>query len=317
DFLEIHDPPRCSSLLSTVVLLPLILCTYLHITSNMSSFDRANEAVSFLTNSLPEGLRKPQVAIVCGSGLGGLAETVQSEPRAEFDYTSIPHFPRPTVAGHAGKLVFGLLGQKIPAVLMVGRAHYYEGHSMEQVTFPIRVFKQLGVDTVVLTNAAGGLNSDYSVGDITLLNDHLFLAGLAGNHPLRGLNDEEFGVRFPPLSDAYDLDLRRHVHRAWKEITSATPQTSRKLHEGVYAFVGGPHLRNKSRKPHASNDGCRRAPVPRGDEQLLQDKAAGELNALLEEGKAGHEEVLEAGRAAAMDMQKLVVQTLVNVFGSA
>ncbi|CAI7583327.1 unnamed protein product [Penicillium pancosmium] len=88
----------------------------------MSSFDRANEAVSFLTKSLPEGLRKPQVAIVCGSGLGGLAETVQSEPRAEFDYTSIPHFPRSTVAGHAGKLVFGFLGQKIPAVLMVGRA---------------------------------------------------------------------------------------------------------------------------------------------------------------------------------------------------
>ncbi|KAJ5755291.1 PNP/MTAP phosphorylase [Penicillium manginii] len=312
----------------------------------MSSFDRANEAVSFLTNGLPEGLRKPQVAIVCGSGLGGLAETVQSEPRAEFDYASIPHFPRSTVAGHAGKLVFGLLGQKIPAVLMVGRAHFYEGHSMEQVTFPIRVFKQLGVDTVVLTNAAGGLNSDYSVGDITLLNDHLFLAGLAGTHPLRGPNDEDFGVRFPPLSDAYDLELRRHVHRAWKEIT--TPQTNRKLHEGVYAFVGGPtyETRAESRMLRmmgadvvgmstvpeivvARHCGLRvlamslvtnnavLAPVPRGDEELLQDKAAGELSALLEEGKAGHEEVLEAGRAAAVDMQKLVVQTLVNVFGSA
>ncbi|KAJ5397279.1 PNP/MTAP phosphorylase [Penicillium cosmopolitanum] len=299
----------------------------------MSSLDRANEAVSFLTKSLPEGLRKPQVAIVCGSGLGGLAETVQSEPRAEFDYTSIPHFPvqqSNKVAGHAGKLVFGLLGQKIPAVLMVGRAHYYEGHSMEQVTFPIRVFKQLGVDTVVLTNAAGGLNSDYSVGDITLLNDHLFLAGLAGNHPLRGPNDEEFGVRFPPLSDAYDLELRRHVHRAWKEIT--TPQTSRKLHEGVYAFVGGPTYETRAesrmlRMMGADVVGMSTVPeivVARhcglrvlAMSLLLQDKAAGELSALLEEGKAGHEEVLEAGRAAAVDMQKLVVQTLVNVFGSA
>ncbi|KAJ5099141.1 purine nucleoside phosphorylase [Penicillium argentinense] len=318
-----RSTPLCSS---------LNLASPIDITSSMSSYERAAEAVSFLTSSLPEGLRKPQVAIVCGSGLGGLAETVQADPRAEYDYTSIPHFPRPTVAGHAGKLVFGFLGQKIPAVLMVGRAHYYEGHSMDQVTFPIRVFKLLGVDTVVLTNAAGGLNSEYSVGDITLLNDHIFLAGLAGVHPLRGPNDEDFGVRFPPLSDAYDLELRRHVHRAWNEIKPS--QGSRKLHEGVYAYVGGPtyETRAESRMLRmmgadvvgmstvpeivtARHCGLRvlaislvtnnavLAPVPRGDEQLLQDKAAVELNALLEEGKAGHEEVLEAGRTAAVDMQ--------------
>ncbi|KAJ5231321.1 uncharacterized protein N7469_005909 [Penicillium citrinum] len=312
----------------------------------MSTFERATEAVAFLTKDLPEALKKPQVAIVCGSGLGGLAETVQAEPRAEFDYTSIPHFPRPTVAGHAGKLVFGLLGQKIPAVLMVGRAHYFEGHSMEHITFPTRVFKRLGVETVVLTNAAGGLNSDYNVGDITLLNDHIFLAGFAGVHPLRGPNDEDFGVRFPPLSDAYDLELRRYVHQAWKEI--ATPQTSRKLHEGVYAYVGGPtyETRAESRMLRmmgadvvgmstvpeivtARHCGLRvlamslvtnnavLAPVPRGDEEILQDKAGGELNEILEEGKAGHEEVLEAGRAAAVDMQKLVVQTLLKAFGNA
>jgi purine-nucleoside phosphorylase len=109
---------------------------------------------------------------------------------------------------------------------------------------------------MTVTNAAGGLNSDYSVGDLVLLNDarnhcsyycgnfantgvqHLFLAGLAGTHPLRGPNEEEFGVRFPPLSDAYDLELRRHVHQAWKRVI--TPESNRKLHEGVYAFVGGP-----------------------------------------------------------------------------
>ncbi|KAJ6186352.1 hypothetical protein N7519_007653 [Penicillium mononematosum] len=310
---------------------------------DLSSFERANDAVSYLRTKLPEILQQPQVAIVCGSGLGGLADTIKPESRIEFDYASIPHFPRSTVVGHAGKLVFGLLGQKIPAVLMVGRAHYYEGHSIDQVAFPIRVFKQLQVNTVVLTNAAGGLNSEYEVGDIVLLNDHLFLAGLAGTHPLRGANEDEFGVRFPPLSDAYDLDLRRHVHQSWKKIIS--PESKRKLHEGVYAFCGGPtyETRAESRMLRmlgadvvgmstvpeivtARHCGLRvlafslvtnkavLSPVPRGDDDLLQNKAAGELSALLEEGMAGHEEVLEAGRAAAIDMQKLVVETLVDVF---
>ncbi|KAJ5628379.1 purine nucleoside phosphorylase [Penicillium lividum] len=312
--------------------------------SKLSILEQAQEAVAFLNSQLPEGLQAPKVAVVCGSGLSGLAETVQADPRMEYDYASIPHFPRPTVAGHAGKLVFGLLGQKIPAVFMVGRAHYYEGNSMDQVTFPIRVFKLLGVNTVVLTNAAGGLNQDYSVGDIMLLNDHIFLAGLAGVHPLRGANIEEFGVRFPPLSDAYDLDLRRHVHQVWKEIIPS--QTTRKLHEGVYAFVGGPtyETRAESRMLRmlgadvvgmstvpeivvARHCGLRvlaftlvtnnavLAPVPRGDEQLLQGKDASELNAMLEKGKATHEEVLEAGRTAALDMQQLVTRTLMRVFG--
>ncbi|KAJ5333303.1 hypothetical protein N7541_003131 [Penicillium brevicompactum] len=305
--------------------------------SNLSAFERANEAVAYLRSSLPAGLQKPQVAIVCGSGLGGLADTIHPESRTEYDYTAIPHFPRSTVAGHAGKLVFGHLGQKIPAVLMVGRAHYYEGHSIDQVAFPIRVFKQLGVDTVVLTNAAGGLNSGY---------EHLFLAGLAGTHPLRGPNEDDFGVRFPPLSDAYDLELRRHVHQTWKKISS--PESKRRLHEGVYAYVGGPtyETRAESRMLQmlgadvvgmstvpeivtARHCGLRvlafslvtnkavLAPVPRGDEAVLQGKSADELNAVLEEGKAGHEEVLEAGRAAALDMQNLVAQTLLDIFAQA
>ncbi|OQD78689.1 hypothetical protein PENDEC_c001G07046 [Penicillium decumbens] len=307
--------------------------------SGKFSFEQANEAVSYLRSSLPEALQTPQVAIVCGSGLGGLADTVQTELRAEYDYSSIPHFPRPTVAGHAGKLVFGFLGQRIPAVLMVGRAHYYEGHSIDRVTFPIRVFKQLGVDTVVCEYYYIGILQGPKDQD----NEHIFLAGLAGNHPLRGPNEEEFGTRFPPLSDAYDIELRRRVHQAWKEVISS--QSTRKLHEGVYAFVGGPtyETRAESRMLRmlgadvvgmstvpeivvARHCGLRvlafslvtnnavLAPVPRGDENTLQDKDAGELNAILEEGKAEHEEVLEAGRRAALDMQGLVVQTLVKEF---
>ncbi|BCR89075.1 purine-nucleoside phosphorylase [Aspergillus chevalieri] len=310
---------------------------------NISSFERVNEAASYIKECLPSSLQSPRVAIVCGTGLGGLVHTVGDTPRVEYDYSSIPHFPQLTVAGHAGKLVFGLLGQKVPAVLMLGRAHYYEGHSIDKVTFPVRVLKLLGIDTIVLTNAAGGLNPEYAVGDLVLLNDHIFIAGLAGTHPLRGPNVEEFGPRFPPLSDAYDLELRRYVHKAWK--TVIPPQSKRRLHEGVYAFVGGPSYETRaecrmlrqlgadlvgmSTVPEivaARHCGLRvialslvtnkavLSPVPRGDDHLLERKEAEELDAILREGKASHEEVLEAARFAALDMQDLVQKAVQDIF---
>ncbi|RAK83185.1 inosine guanosine and [Aspergillus costaricaensis CBS 115574] len=313
--------------------------------SHSSSFQHASEACSFLKERLPDSLKAPRVAIICGSGLGGLASTIDRLPQVDFDYASIPHFPRSTVAGHAGKLVFGLLSENIPTVLMVGRAHYYEGHSIDQVTFPIRVFKLLGVDTIILTNAAGGLNPEYMVGDIVLLNDHIFLAGLAGVHPLRGPNSEEFGPRFPPLSDAYDLQLRCNVHKAWAKIVNV--ESKRRLHEGVYAFVGGPSYETRaecrmlrqlgadlvgmSTVPEivvARHCGIRvlalslvtnnavLSPVPRGDDHRLDGKDVAELGEILQEGKADHQEVLEAGRSAATDMQKLVIQTIADVFQS-
>ncbi|KAG2417181.1 purine nucleoside phosphorylase [Aspergillus terreus] len=288
----------------------------------LSSYQQAEQAVQSLKDRLPAELQSPQVAIVCGSGLGGLADSIRDHPRAEYDYGSIPHFPKLTVPGHAGKLVFGFLGEEIPVVLMVGRAHYYEGHSIHQVTFPIRVFKLLGVETVV--------------------SKHIFLSGLAGNHPLRGPNDEEFGPRFPPLSDAYDLELRRHVHKAWKTVVD--PLSKRRLHEGVYAYVGGPSYETRaecrmlrqlgadvvgmSTVPEivvARHCGIRvlalslvtnnavLAPVPRGDDGLLEGKDVKELDAILQEGKANHEEVLEAGRLAAIDMQRLVVRAVSNI----
>lgn len=116
---------------------------------NISSFERVNEAASYLKERLPPSLQNPRVAIVCGTGLGGLVHTIGNTHRAEYDYSSIPHFPQLTVTGHMGKLVFGLLGEKVPAVLMLGRAHYYEGHSINKVTFPVRVLKLLGIDTIV------------------------------------------------------------------------------------------------------------------------------------------------------------------------
>jgi len=204
-----------------------------------NAYARATETAKYVRSQLPEALQYPKVAIVCGSGLGGLAETIESEPKVELAYGTIPNFPKSTVVGHAGKFVFGQIGpQKTPVALLVGRAHFYEGHSMDLVTFATRVCKLLGVETMIVTNAAGGLNQTYRVGDIVCLNDHLNMAGLVGIHPLRGPNIEEFGVRFPPLSDAYDLDLRVRTHKAWAEL--GLDKQQRKLHEGVYAFVAGP-----------------------------------------------------------------------------
>lgn len=308
-----------------------------------SIFSQAQSAAEYLKPKLPEALQKPRVAIICGSGLGGLADTIDSGTKLEFDYGSIPHFPKSTVPGHLGKLVFGFLGSDIPAVLMVGRAHYYEGHSIDRVTFPVRLFKLLGVEVVIVTNACGGLNPEYATGDIVVLNDHIFLAGLSGLHPLRGPNADEFGVRFPALSDAYDLELRRTAHRAWAKVIP--PEARRRIHEGVYAFCSGPSFETRaecrmlrqlgadtvgmSTVPEiivARHSGMRvlgmslvtnkavLSPVPRGDDRLLQESSKGDLDKIVGEGKATHQEVLEEGRQAAADMQKLVTQTVTDMF---
>ncbi|KAF3935575.1 hypothetical protein ABW19_dt0203427 [Dactylella cylindrospora] len=289
------------------------------------------ETAKFIQDKVPEGFRAPEVAVICGSGLGGLADTVDEDLKVEISYSEIPNFPRPTVHGHAGKLVFGNLGEKkTPAILMVGRAHFYEGHNIDKTAFPVRVLKVLGVKVIIVTNAAGGLNPDFQVGDICILNDHINLPGLSGIHPLRGPNAEDFGPRFPPLSDAYDLELRKFAHIAYKSLQLSIP--TRRLHEGVYAFVSGPSFETRaecrflralgadvvgmSTVPEiivARHAGMRilamslvtnqavLEPVPRGDAEI-----EGDLQKIMEKGAANHEEVLEAGQMAALDMQNLV-----------
>ncbi|KAG9527469.1 hypothetical protein KCU93_g5159, partial [Aureobasidium melanogenum] len=303
------------------------------------AYQRASASADFIRSKLPSHLQRPRVAIVCGSGLGGIADTVTADTKLEIDYHDIPNFPKTTgefLQGHAGKLVVGTMGDtKVPVVLLVGRAHFYEGHTMELVTFATRVCKVLGVETMIVTNAAGGLNPGYSVGDIVCLNDHLNMAGLVGFHPLRGPNADDFGVRFPPLSDAYDLGLRQKAHQTWQKVRPADGK--RKLHEGVYAFVAGPtyETRAECRMLHqlgadvvgmstvpeiivARHSGIRilafslvtnnavLQPVPRGDDTALSSMSPQELVDHLGKGKANHEEVIEAGREAAKDMQTLV-----------
>ncbi|KAI9718977.1 MAG: hypothetical protein M1812_003862 [Candelaria pacifica] len=197
---------------------------------------------------------------------------------------------------------------------------------------------------IIVTNAAGGLNKDYTVGDIVVLQDHLNLPGLVGFNPLRGPNADDFGVRFPPLSDAYDLELRRFAHRAWNELEGKS--SKRRLHEGVYAFVGGPSYETRAecrmlQSLGADVVGMSTVPEivvarhchlrvlalslvtnnavvdagPRGDDVEVDGVTGRALNLTLEKGKATHEEVLAAGREAAKDMQKLVHQLVLDIFG--
>ncbi|XP_063920018.1 purine nucleoside phosphorylase-like isoform X1 [Zophobas morio] len=183
---------------------------------------------------------KPQVGIICGSGMGAywhegcLADALDN--RQEFPYETIPHFPVSTVDGHVGKLIFGNLSD-VPVVCMQGRFHYYEGYPLWKCAMPVRVMKLIGVTHLIASNAAGGLNSDYKVGDIMIVRDHINMMGFAGNNPLQGPNDERFGPRFPPMNKAYNS----HLIDQGKELAQKLGIQDC-VHEGVYTCLGGPNF---------------------------------------------------------------------------
>jgi purine-nucleoside phosphorylase len=188
---------------------------------------RVREAVASLRDRLAE---PPRVAIVLGSGLGWLADGVV-EP-AVIPYSDIPHFSVPTAPGHSGQLVIGTL-EGVPVAIMRGRLHYYEGHSFQDVTFPIRTLRRLGAETLLITNAAGGVNQAYETGDLMVLSDHINLPGLAGLNPLVGPDEPELGVRFLDLTEAYDAELRARA-------LAIGAEQGLRVHEGTYAAVSGP-----------------------------------------------------------------------------
>lgn len=173
------------------------------------------------------------VGIILGTGLGGLVKEINIAH--QIDYADLPHFPLSTVESHHGKLIFGTInGQKV--VAMQGRFHYYEGYTMQQITYPVRVMKFLGVKTLVVSNACGGMNPDYRKGDLMLMTDHI---NLLGDNPLIGKNEDELGPRFPDMSEAYSLDLIRLAEDVAKE-------NNIKVHKGVYVAVPGPNLETKA-----------------------------------------------------------------------
>ncbi len=176
------------------------------------------------------GGRPPAVALILGTGLGALADEIAAP--IEVSYSAIPHFPVSTVVGHTGTLVLGSL-QGVPVVAMRGRAHFYEGYTLREVTLPVRLMRRLGARTLLVTNAAGAVNETFRAGDLMLLTDHLNLPGLAGHNPLVGPHEPELGVRFLDMSAAYDADLRAAAHDVAREAGFAVRQ-------GVYAMIAGP-----------------------------------------------------------------------------
>ncbi len=172
----------------------------------------------------------PRIGLVLGSGLAPLAHAVEASTTLTF--TEIPGFPAATVEGHPGRVIIGQL-EGHPVMVLQGRAHFYEGYSVQRITFPIRVMQLLGIRILILTNAAGGLNPAFRPGDVMILRDHIGLLGMAGANPLRGPNEADWGPRFPDLSHAYDPELRALA----REVAEAEGVP---IHEGIYIMLGGP-----------------------------------------------------------------------------
>lgn len=193
--------------------------------------NKRDEAVNYLSQQI--GDFKPEYLLILGTGLGQLAEEI--DVTISIDYDQIPHFPVSTVESHHGRLLFGQLGGK-PVVAMQGRFHYYEGYTMQEIVFPVRVARNLGVQTLIVSNACGGLNPNFKRGDIMLINDHI---NFLGDNPLIGPNDDELGPRFPDMSEPY-------TERLIETAENVALDLSIKMHEGVYLAVSGPMLETKS-----------------------------------------------------------------------
>ena len=191
---------------------------------------KRDEAVQYIADQTDF---KPEYLVILGTGLGQLAEEI--DVVTSISYGDIPHFPTSTVESHAGRLLFGILGGK-PVVAMQGRFHYYEGYTMQQIAFPVRVAKAIGAHSLFVSNACGGLNTNFQRGDVMLINDHInFLA----DNPLIGPNDDELGPRFPDMSEPY-------TSRLMEIAENVALDNAIKMHQGVYLAVSGPTLETKA-----------------------------------------------------------------------
>ncbi|HHU91177.1 MAG TPA: purine-nucleoside phosphorylase [Clostridiaceae bacterium] len=250
----------------------------------------------------------PEIAVILGSGLGKLADYIDGS--IEIPYEEIPDFPSTTVAGHEGKLIFGTIKNR-KVVAMKGRFHYYEGNDMDAVVFPVRVFKRMGIENIIITNAAGGVNTEFTPGDLMLITDHI---SFFCENPLRGENIDELGPRFPDMSAVYDRALRK-----------AALESARKLgidlKEGIYSYCKGPSYESPSeikalRQMGADAVGMSTVPeaiVARhmGMRVLgiscITNMAAGVLDQPL-----NHEEVMETGKQAEQKFSGLVSDIIEN-----
>ncbi|PQJ12514.1 purine-nucleoside phosphorylase [Flavipsychrobacter stenotrophus] len=265
----------------------------------MSLYDKIQTTTEFIKTKIKN---TPTTGIILGSGLGGLIDMIEKE--TEIHYSEIPNFPVSTVQGHDGKLVFGKIGNK-QVILMAGRFHYYEGYSMEEVTFPVRVMKALGVDTVFVSNASGGTNPTFKIGDLMIIEDHI---NLFPEHPLSGPNDERLGVRFLDMSAAYDKGLIA----LGKEIAA---EHGINIRTGVYTGLQGPTFETPAEYSwlhRNGGDAVGMSTVPEiivarhGGMKVFGISVITDLGVTDVPVIITHEEVLEAANAAAPKMAGLV-----------
>jgi len=258
-----------------------------------------NETAEFLKSAQ---ITNPKIGIILGTGLGGLVNEIKIEKT--ISYTDIPNFPVSTVEGHKGQLIFGTINNK-PVMAMQGRFHYYEGYSMKEITFPVRVMKQMGIQKLIVSNASGGLNPEFKVGDIMIIDDHI---NMFGDNPLLGKNYKELGPRFPDMSQPYDHKLiERAQYIAKKE--------GIELKQGVYVGVAGPTFETPAEYKYfriIGADAVGMSTVP----EVIVAKHGGMkcfgISIITDSGVPGqiveisHEEVQEVAAAAEPKMTKII-----------
>lgn len=259
------------------------------------------------------GLPAPEIGIVLGSGLGALADTI--EPIGTLDYTEIPDFPRSTVAGHRGRFIYGQLGGRY-VIAMEGRVHYYEGYPIQEVVLPVRVMCALGIETLIVSNAAGGLSPLFHAGDIMVIEDHINLLP----NPLVGPNDETLGTRFPDMNGAYDPALRALAH-------SVAAEQGLTLREGVYVGSTGPSYETAAEIRYLRTIGGDAVGMSTTPEvivarhqgvrvlgfSLITNLLTGEPARMGQHTTVTHEEVVEAGAAAMPKLCALVEQLVERI----
>jgi purine-nucleoside phosphorylase len=252
---------------------------------------------------------QPDYAIILGSGLGPLADSVIN-PQVILS-TELPYWPQSTVQGHTGRLVFGELETK-PVMVLQGRVHYYEGYPMDQVVLPVRVMQRLGIKTLIVTNAAGAINPDYIPGDLMLITDHIGLIGMAGLNPLRGPNIDEFGPRFPDMSQPYDRDLGNLARKIAHE-------QKLDMREGVYVCLSGPSFESPAdlrflRTIGADAVGMSTVPeviiARHGGMRVIGVSGISNKANLDGNTMTTHEEVLSAGKIIVPKLEKLIREIL-------
>ena len=265
-----------------------------------------NETAAWLR---PHISQETKVGIILGSGLGALVDCITE--KKEVPYENIPHFPVSTVEGHSGKLIIGKLGGK-PVMALQGRFHFYEGYDMKQVTYPVRVMQALGFEYLFVSNAAGGMNGSFKVGDIMLIEDHI---NLFPEHPLRGKNDSELGTRFPDMSEAYDLNLRK--------LTAEIAEKNKiKLQFGIYVGTQGPTFETPAEYHYfkiIGGDAVGMSTVPEvivarhAGMKVLAFSVITDLGVYGKIVEVSHEEVLQAATIAQPKLAFLIEEVIKNL----